>query len=74
MLSASELHPRCALIARGELVPPDPYKAAMALTDVLKREVNPAIVSPERWESSDEGFIRDVRASTLVALDLGATT
>ena len=54
---------------RGEV-----YKAAMALTDVLKREVNPTIVSPERWESSEEGFIRDVRISPLVALDLGAAT
>lgn len=52
---------------RGEV-----YRTANALSDVLHREVNPTIVSPERWDASEEGFIRDVRNSALVALDLTA--
>jgi biotin operon repressor/predicted nucleotidyltransferase len=50
---------------RGEV-----YGVARALTDVLGREVNPTIVSFERWESEDEGFIREVKSSALVPLDL----
>jgi hypothetical protein len=46
------------------------YRAAMALTDVLQREVNPTIVSTERWDEGEDGFIRDVKSSPLVALDL----
>ena len=52
---------------RGEV-----HRTASALSDVLHREVNPTIVSPERWDAAEEGFIRDVRSSPLVALDLGA--
>lgn len=48
------------------------YRAAGALSDVLHREVNPTIVSPERWDAAEEGFIRDVKSSPLVALDLTA--
>ncbi len=50
---------------RGEV-----YRAASALSDVLNREVNPTIVSADRWEASEEGFIRDVKRSPLVPLDL----
>ena len=46
------------------------YRAASALSDVLRREVNPTIVSPERWEAKEDGFVRDVRSSPLVPLDL----
>jgi DNA-binding transcriptional ArsR family regulator len=46
------------------------YRAASALSDVLRREVNPTIVSPERWEAQEDGFVRDVRSSPLVPLDL----
>ena len=52
---------------RGEL-----YRAAGALSDILHREVNPTIVSPERWDAAEEGFIRDVKSAPLVALDLTA--
>ncbi len=50
----------------------DVYRAADALSDILKRDVNPTIVSPERWDASEEGFIRDVQDSPLLALDLDA--
>lgn len=53
---------------RGEV-----YRAASALSDVLRREVNPTIVSRERWDAADEGFIRDVKSAPLVALDLSAS-
>ena len=52
---------------RGEV-----YRAASALSDVLHREVNPTIVSRERWDASEEGFIRDVKSSPLIGLDLAA--
>ena len=48
----------------------DVYRAASALTDVLHREVNPTIVSPERWDGGEDGFVRDVKSSPLVAVDL----
>lgn len=50
----------------------DVYRAADALSDILKREVNPTIVSPERWDASEESFIRDVQDSPLIPLDLDA--
>lgn len=50
---------------RGEV-----YRIAAALSDILNREVNPTIVSPERWDASEEGFIRDVRSSPLIALEV----
>lgn len=48
------------------------YRAATALSNILHREVNPTIVSPERWDSLEEGFIRDVKNSPLIELDLTA--
>lgn len=48
------------------------YRTASALSDILNREVNPTIVSPERWDASEEGFIRDVKNAPLIALDLTA--
>lgn len=48
------------------------YRTASTLSDTLRREVNPTIVSPERWDASEEGFIHDVKNSALVALDLAA--
>lgn len=47
----------------------DVYRAANAASDVLHREVNPTIVSPERWNAAEEGFIREVRSAPLIALD-----
>jgi predicted nucleotidyltransferase len=52
---------------RGEV-----YRAADALADTLRREVNPTIVSRERWESEEEGLIRDVIHAPLIELDLSA--
>lgn len=46
------------------------YRIALGLTEVLGREVNPTIVSRERWEASEEGFIREVKSSSLLELDL----
>lgn len=50
----------------------DVYRAASALSDVLNREVNPTIVSPERWDSAEDGFIRDVKSGPLIPIDLSA--
>jgi len=40
------------------------------LSTHLGREVNPTIVSPERWEVATEGFVRQVKRGPLVELDL----
>ena len=42
------------------------------LSDRLGREVNETIVSAERWREATEGFIRQVKQSPLVHIDLGA--
>ena len=44
------------------------YGAARELESLLGREVNPVIVSRERWDAEDEGFIREVKGSPLVEL------
>jgi predicted nucleotidyltransferase len=46
------------------------YDAARELEAVLGREVNPVIVSRERWKEAAEGFIREVKSAPLVELDL----
>lgn len=46
------------------------YAVASELEAVLGREVNPIILSRERWEERSEGFIREVSKSPLVELDL----
>lgn len=50
---------------RGEV-----YRAANTLSDILNRELNATIVSPERWNAPEDGFIRDVKNSPLIPLDL----
>jgi hypothetical protein len=45
-------------------------RVARDLTEQLKRDVNPTIVSAERWEDAGDGFIRQVRRGPLVALRL----
>jgi predicted nucleotidyltransferase len=44
------------------------YGRARELESLLGREVNPVIVSRERWDAEDEGFIREVKGSPLVEL------
>jgi biotin operon repressor len=46
------------------------YRVAAALSEVLRREVNPTIVSSERWADAEDGFIREVKRSPLVLIDL----
>jgi predicted nucleotidyltransferase/biotin operon repressor len=46
------------------------YRIARELSQTLGREVNPIIVSPERWAEASDGFLRDVKESPLVELDL----
>lgn len=46
------------------------YRVARELTAVLGREVNPIIVSRERWDEASEGFIREVKSAPLHELDL----
>jgi predicted nucleotidyltransferase len=35
----------------------DLYDAAQDVSQLLNRDVNPVVISPERWESADDGFI-----------------
>jgi len=46
------------------------YRIARGLSDELGREVNPTIVSPDRWRDADEGFLRQVKRSPLLSLAL----
>jgi len=48
------------------------WDAARTLTAMLGREVNATILTEERWESSTEGFVRDVRRGPLVEVPLRA--
>jgi hypothetical protein len=51
------------------------YELARELTESIGREVNPVIVSRERWDEESEGFISEVKNAPLVELDLrGAVT
>jgi predicted nucleotidyltransferase len=40
----------------------DVHDVVVDASRLLKREVNPVIVSQQRWETSDDGFIAEVRA------------
>jgi len=46
--------------------------AARALTSTLGRAVNATILTTERWETSSEGFVREVRRGPLVDVPLDA--
>jgi len=46
------------------------YGIARELTETIGREVNPIIVSRERWADASDGFIRDIKQSPLVELVL----
>jgi len=46
------------------------WDAARTLTSMLGREVNATILTEARWESSTEGFVRDVRRGPLVEVPL----
>ena len=48
------------------------WDVARTLTSMLGREVNATILTEERWESSTEGFVRDVRRGPLVEVPLRA--
>ena len=43
-----------------------------ALADRLGREVNATIVTPDRWRTAADGFIREVKAGPLLELNLNA--
>ena len=45
-------------------------RALRPLPELLGREVNETIVSGERWREATEGFIRQVKRSPLVRIDL----
>lgn len=45
------------------------YEIARELEAHLGREVNPVVVSRERWDAEDEGFIREVKAAPRVELN-----
>ena len=45
-------------------------RAERALSDRLGRQVNVVVVSPEEWEASESGFLREVRRRPLVPLPL----
>jgi DNA-binding transcriptional ArsR family regulator len=40
----------------------DLHDATQAASQRLNRPVNPVVISPKRWETSDDGFIRELRS------------
>lgn len=40
----------------------DLHDATQAASQRLNRPVNPVVLSPQRWETSDDGFIRELRS------------
>ena len=48
----------------------DVRRRADAAGEELTREVNVSVLRPEEWENPSSGFVRHVRTSPLVALDL----
>ena len=46
------------------------YRLASELSARIGREVSPVVVSSERWAKADEGFIREVKKSPLVELEV----
>lgn len=48
----------------------DLYDAAARAQRRLGREVNPVVVAPDRWESTGDGFLAELKSRPLVYLDL----
>ena len=52
----------------GDVEEADADMAAVEATHEIGREVNPVVVSSERWQSAADGFITEVRQRPLVVL------
>jgi DNA-binding transcriptional ArsR family regulator len=48
----------------------DAYRRAEAARARIGREVNPPVVSPARWQSADDGFIREIKSQPYVELEV----
>jgi predicted nucleotidyltransferase len=46
----------------------DLHDATQAAAERLNRPVNPVVISPKRWHTSDDGFIREVRSRPRVSV------
>ncbi|MDR1118378.1 MAG: ArsR family transcriptional regulator [Bifidobacteriaceae bacterium] len=46
------------------------YQAARQATEQIGREVNPTVVSAERWALQPDGFVKTVRAGPLVEIPI----
>lgn len=46
----------------------DLHDATRAAAQRLNRPVNPVVISPKRWHTSDDGFIREVRSRPRVSV------
>jgi hypothetical protein len=46
----------------------DLYDAMQVAARRLNRPVNPVVVSPRRWDTAEDGFIREVRSRPRVAV------
>ncbi|SDN36802.1 hypothetical protein SAMN05216368_10554 [Cryobacterium flavum] len=57
----------------GDVEPSQFYPIALEATKMLGREVSINVISPNRWQRADDGFIRTVQARPLVQLDLRAS-
>ena len=61
------------LLVVGDVEPSQFYPIAREATKMLGREVSINVISPNRWQRADDGFIRTVQARPLVQLDLRAS-
>jgi len=48
-------------------------RVARELTELLGQEVNPTILSPERWRAADEGFVRQIKREPRIELTTAGT-
>ncbi len=48
----------------------DAYRRAESARARIGREVNPTVVSPERWASADDGFIQEIKSQPFVELEV----
>jgi DNA-binding transcriptional ArsR family regulator len=58
------------LLVGRDLSQLDAYRRAEAARTRVGRDVNPTVVSPERWSAAEDGFVREVKSQPYVELEV----
>ena len=58
------------LLLVGDIEPATTYDLARRATSVLRRDVNVSVVSRDRWQAEEDGFVKTVKSRPLVKLRL----